>query len=88
MQAIVLTTNSSFYVNSDVPSCVQGWGGDLIIKSGTATSNVTGVGLGYVQGSVVSCPWVASAETAAPAWPVPRQVHQLRCEHVRDLPDV
>lgn len=53
MSAAVLTTKSSFHVAPDVAGCLSGWGGNLIIKNGNATSDVNGIGLAHVQGASV-----------------------------------
>ncbi|KAK8865571.1 hypothetical protein IAR55_000715 [Kwoniella newhampshirensis] len=60
MSAIILTTNSSFHVASDVAGCVKGWGGSLIIKSGEATSDVADIGLAAVDsGFIPQGPYIA-----------------------------
>lgn len=63
MQAIVLQTTSSYHVASDVARCVTSWGGNLIIKSGPATSDVKDIGLAHVDGPIVS----RSTHCTAPA---------------------
>lgn len=54
MQGIVLQSTASFHVASDVAGCLAGWGGGVIIKSGNATSDVTGVALAHVTGPIAS----------------------------------
>ncbi|KAK1923360.1 amidase signature enzyme [Papiliotrema laurentii] len=63
MSAAVLTTKSSFHVAPDVAGCLSGWGGNLIIKNGNATSDVNGIGLAHVQGaSVPPGPYLAKID--------------------------
>lgn len=54
MQALVLTSSGSYHVDSEVAGCLKGWGGDLIVKSGSATSSVSDIGLAHVTGDSVS----------------------------------
>lgn len=54
MNAIILQTTSSFHVESDVAECLKGWGGELIVKNGNATSDVKDIGLAHVKGDIVS----------------------------------
>ncbi|WVW82683.1 hypothetical protein I302_104694 [Kwoniella bestiolae CBS 10118] len=53
LQGILLQSKSSFHVASDVAGCLAGWGGNLIVKSGNATSDVSGVGLAHVTGPLI-----------------------------------
>jgi hypothetical protein len=53
MQAIILQTTSSFHVASEVAGCATSWGGNLIIKSGNATSDVEDIGLAHIEAPIV-----------------------------------
>lgn len=53
MQAIILQTTSSFHVAGEVADCAATWGGNLIIKSGNATSDVKDIGLAHVESPMV-----------------------------------
>lgn len=59
MQALVLQSNGSYHVASDVAGCLNGWGGKLVIKSGDATSDLKDVGLAHVESGLVSDRYVA-----------------------------
>jgi hypothetical protein len=67
MQAIILQTGTSFHVANDVSDCLDTWGGSLIVKSGNATSDVSGIGLAHVEGNKVSpsplLGWITSLST-------------------------
>lgn len=55
MTTILLQTSSSFHVDADVASCLADhWDGNLIIKSGDGTSQVSNIGLAHVSGDIVS----------------------------------
>lgn len=59
MQAVILTSKGKYHVASDVPGCLKGWGGSLIVKSGAGTSDVEGVDLAHVEGpSIPAGPYV------------------------------
>jgi hypothetical protein len=50
-----------------VSDCLATWGGSLIVKSGNATSDVSGIGLAHVEGNKVSpsplLGWITSLST-------------------------
>ena len=53
LEAMVLSTSSSFNVDSDVASCAEQLGTSLIVKNGNATSELSGIGLALVNGPQV-----------------------------------
>lgn len=65
MQAIILTSKGKYHVASDVPGCLKGWGGSLLVKSGAGTSDVKDVHLAHVEGpSVPAGPYVVKVSGA------------------------
>jgi hypothetical protein len=69
MSSVMLVGTGPFHVASDVAGCVGAWGGNLIIKSGNATSSVSGIGLAEVQPSTVSDPQKGDADVQIPQGP-------------------
>jgi hypothetical protein len=67
MSTVLLQSHGAFHVDAEVAACLQSkWSSKLIIKSGDATSSVSGIGLAHVDGAwVPNGPYVATVGASA-----------------------